>query len=222
MRFAIPVIALVFSAVGSAFADESWPPLFRDAVAPYEGEDAEHRYDMSLSLGSGDVIFRYSYDPASETPLVIHEIRDEASEADIAESVADDEDDIWCDGLDERVLGDVELSSETDETATYTFTPTVPDSADDFERQVAERSIGTVVIDKANRQIVSFNYHLPQSFKPVFIARIHSFDMAGTCEVAPSGRRYLSELTMSFDVSAMGQRQSESSIQRVENVEWVR
>ena len=56
----------------------------------------------------------------------------------------------------------------------------------------------------------------------MIIARVHTFDMFGTCEVGPSGRPYLSELTMAFDVSAMGQRQSESSIQRVENVEVAR
>ena len=222
MRLVLPVIALAISAAGSAFADESWPALFRDAVGPYQGEETPHSFDMSVTRGSGDVLFRYSYDPSSATPVTIHEQTDQISEADLLESVSDDAGDIWCDGMEDRVRGDVELAAESDTTATFTFTPTTPEDAEDFERQIAERSIGTVVVDKETRQLVSFQYHLPESFKPMIIARVHTFDMFGTCEAGPSGRPYLSELTMAFDVSAMGQRQSESSIQRVENVEVVR
>tara|TARA_X000000950_G_scaffold243510_2_gene298844 strand:+ start:186780 stop:187472 length:693 start_codon:yes stop_codon:yes gene_type:complete len=218
----VTALASAVACSGVAQADESWPDLFREAVGDFDGQDEAHRYDMSVVSGDGDMLFRYSFDPMQATPLQIEERSEEISEEDILEGLSDDEGDIWCDGMQEQVLGNVALVSEDEATATFTYTPTTRPDADSMERQVVERTVATAVVDKATRQISSFSYHLPQSFKPIIVARVHTFDLNGTCVAGPSGRRFISEMTVSIDISAMGSRHTETTIQRVENVEAVR
>jgi hypothetical protein len=216
---AASVAILMISGLNTAQADEGWPELFRTAVADFDGENQPHSYEMTVTRSTGDVLYSYAFDPSEDEPIQISDRSDDISEADLRQSLVEEDGDIWCDGMAERVLGDVELVSEDAETATFSFTPTAPPDADDMERRVIERTTGTMVIDKQSEQIRSFSYHLQESFKPVIVARVHAFDLQGACVASASGRAYLSELTIAIDVSAMGMRQTETTIQRVENVE---
>ena len=63
---------------------------------------------------------------------------------------------------------------------------------------------------------VDFSYTLLKPFKPVIVAKVHSFELKANCEPAPNGRPYFRTLTIDVDVSALGKRQQQTNVQKTE------
>lgn len=192
-----------------------WPDLFAKAVAAKPDLKQVFSYETSNIDGEGKENFRYRFDP-DQTPrfevLSASEDMNEKRQAERLKRLEEEGDDIWCDDMADRVKGDVRTVKETPKAVTYAFTPTDPE-ADDMERKMIERTQATVTVDRATQTITDFTFTLLEPFKPIFIARVHSFDLKAECEPAPNGRPYFKTLTIDVDVSAMGKRQQQTNVQ---------
>jgi len=103
---------------------------------------------------------------------------------------------IWCRDFAENIpLNSVPLS-QTDTTITYEF---VPVATDEDDAKIMPNLIGLVTVTKIDPAIVDFRMYAPQSFKPMWLARIDQFDMHAQCERVPDGRTYITSLN--FEIS---------------------
>ena len=195
-----------------------WPDLFAKAVAAKPNQTETFSYETVNVDGEGKELFRYRFDPQKSPRFEIVSASEEGNEKRRAERMKrleEEGDDIWCDDMADRVKGDVRTVKETPKAVTYAFTPTDPD-ADDMERKMIERTEATVTVDRATQTITDFTYTLLEPFKPVFVARVHSFDLKAKCVPAPNGRPYFKTLTIDVDVSALGKRQQQKNTQTTE------
>lgn len=192
-----------------------WPDLFAKAVTAKPDQTEVFSYETSNVDGEGKELFRYRFTPEKFPRFEIvsaSEESDEKRRSERLKRLEEEGDDIWCDDMADRVKGSVRTVKETPTSVTYAFTPTDPD-ADDMERKMIERTEATITVDRATETITDFTYTLLEPFKPVFVAKVHSFELMAKCEPAPNGRPYFKSLTIDVDVSALGKRQQQTNVQ---------
>ena len=212
--------ALVLSIIALALPSHArdWPDLFAKAVAAKPGQTEVFSYETANIDGEGKESFRYRFDP-DKTPrfevLSAGGEFDEKRREERLKQLEEEGGDIWCDDMADRVKGDVRTISETPDAVTFAFTPTDPE-ADDTERKMIERTEATITVDRATQTITDFSYTLLKPFKPVIVAKVHSFELKANCEPAPNGRPYFRTLTIDVDVSALGKRQQQTNVQKTE------
>ena len=118
--------------------------------------------------------------------------------------------DIWCADFAEMVPDTAELTSETETSAIYAFTPQPEADADSTEKKMMKKLDGTVTLDKSDGSVLAFNMVLPAPYKPAFVAKINAFEMDATCARAPDGRTFVQSFNFAIEGSAMMQNFNES------------
>lgn len=110
--------------------------------------------------------------------------------------------DIWCQSFAENIPANATRVSETNETASYAFTP-VP-GKDAGQMAAAYKYLqGKATIEKKTGEIVAFDLTSPKPFKPMPVAKVDQFRMNVTCAPAPDGRTYIETISMNLAGSAM-------------------
>lgn len=124
--------------------------------------------------------------------------------------------DIWCSQFLEAVPDDAERTAETPEAVTYSFTPQPDEDADDTERKLFRKLVGTLVVSPDTLTITSYRMYLPAPTKPHFLAKIETFEMQAVCTPAENGNSYFTSFDLHIAGSAMGQdfEQSDSRLLR--------
>ncbi|KCZ52141.1 hypothetical protein [Hyphomonas pacifica] len=213
----LTALALISLAPMPALAD----PL-QDALAASQDGPL---YTFDLTYRDSDIEALIQVDPSrpeGERLLVLSPDKSEWSE-DLTKRIEDmqasTDGDIWCHNLAEHIPDDARLVSETDKTATYTFTPLPAEDADKNEKKVTKHLTGSVVVDKIDPAILSFRMASDKPFKPVAVAKIDDFDMQIACARAPDGRTHIARMDISLSGSAMMQAFSQSDHQAISNLQ---
>lgn len=220
MRVSKFIIGVTLTGAMSAFPSHAaeWPELFAKAVAAKADQTEVFSYETVNTDGEGEERFRYQFSPAKTPRFQIVSANEDMKEKrrnELLEQLEDEGDDIWCDDMADRVKGNVRTVKETPQAVTFAFTPTDPD-AEDMERKMIERTEATITVDRATQTITDFTYTLLEPFKPIVIAKVHSFELKAKCVPAPNGRPYFKTLTIDVDVSALGKRQQQRNLQTTE------
>ena len=212
----------------TAIADPSWPDLFKEAAIPNQtAELVSMSYDVKAIQDDGEEKYTLKYKieiPEATSPSVtVHEFPEGIDESDkkelLAELNEDIDGDIWCDDHKDNVGGPVTLVSEDDNEAIYTF-PANPETAEDkVERKMLERSVVTITIDKAKKEVSKFHYELQKPFKPAVIAKINEFTMEGSCTSHEFGRPVISDVIVTIAGKAMGQSFNQNTFQTFSGIQ---
>ena len=217
---AIPFFALALLPMSASASD--WPELFSDAVSGPAGPVTLYSYEASSRDVTGDEVMRYRFTPGAtpEFEFISLSKKFERNKDDLLIELEGEDDDIWCDDVAHKVAGDVRQVAEDEDTVTFAFQPTDP-LADEDEAALLEKSVARVTVNKASRQISDVVYELTEPFKPAVVAKINAFKLEGSCVAAPSGRPYFQQLTVSMDLSTLGEREWDVTVQTVENLQEV-
>ena len=213
-------VLIYITILSSQACAEDMPAVLRAALdAPRNGPF--YAYDMTYD--DGNVIAMGTIDaslPEGER-VIVHSPPEKEWPDGFAEGLkeidAEADGDIWCADIEESVPAEVSLLDEDMSQAIYIFTPIAGPDADRSERKLMRHLTATITVAKQDPAILAFHMWAEDSFKPMFLARINSFDMAIECTRAPDGRTYTKEMKFSITGSAMG-----SSFDETENISITR
>ena len=200
--------ALAGTPLEEALAASQDGPLYSFEIA-FRNEDTDARIAVDPSRPEGERVTVLS--PAEED-------WSEAFAARVAEMQANTTGDIWCRKLAENIPDEVQLASETDTTATYTFTPKPGEEPNRMDKAYKHLT-GTVVVDKVDPAILHFSMVADKPFKPMPVAKIRSFEMKVDCTRAPDGRTHVSTVDVNLSGSAMMQSFSQADHQKISNLQ---
>ncbi len=191
----------------AAAADTSMPDLLRKALTP-ANISSVYAFEFTDTLtGGGAGIVRGRIDPTrseGDRVTIIEATGDETDLRKIDKRYEENADgDIWCDqlaGVDGRI---------TDRGAqagghVFAFTPKARAEASGDERKLYKQLAAEVTVDPATAIIKSYTARLPKPWKPNVLAKISHMNMTGRCMIAPNGRAYQAEMTMTLRGSAVG------------------
>lgn len=122
---------------------------------------------------------------------------------------------IWCSDFLANVPADAERAARNGSSVTYTFTPLPDADAENEEKKLFRKLVGTLVVDSETEVIESYQMHLPAPMKPHFMARITTFDMFVRCAPAGNGNSYSDYFTFDLSGSALGNDFAQSEERRV-------
>lgn len=105
---------------------------------------------------------------------------------------------VWCGTIADSIPSDAVVLRETPETVTYSYVP-IPDEDDKLMKRAAEYLQGTVTIRRNDPVVLSYSIIAPETFKPVVVAKIESFNMSVVCQPTSIGETAIE--TIAFDVS---------------------
>ncbi len=187
-------LSLVFALAGApAAADETWPAPLEAALA--DRSDGQI-YSYDLRFESPQVAANGRVDPSrpkGERVTVAAPAKEDWPDGfeRVIERIDDEADgDIWCASLSEQVPDDVELLTEDDQTAVYTFTPAPPPEAQDRDAKLFKNLVAELTVSKTESDVLGLRMIAPKAFKPSIAARIREFELSITCAPGPDGRRY--------------------------------
>ena len=133
----------------------------------------------------------------------------------LADMEAGTDGDIWCVDFADTVPTNAAKTGETENSATYAFTPLPEADSDGMEKKLMKKIKAEIILDKSDGAVLGFKMHLPKPFKPAFIAKINVFDMQVSCARAPDGRTYVQDFSMAVSGSAMMQKFDESMSRQI-------
>ena len=122
--------------------------------------------------------------------------------------------DIWCTSFAENIPADARRVSETDTTATYTFTP-LPGKSDGQMGKAFKFLDGKVEVDKESASILSFEMVAPKPFKPMMVAKVDRFSMKVACTKSPDGRTHMASMNMDLLGKAMMQDLKQTETRKI-------
>ncbi len=128
----------------------------------------------------------------------------------LKEMEAETDGDIWCADFADLVPENAVLQSQTEEQATYAFTPQPDADADSNERKMMKKLKGQITLDKSDGAVLAYSMSAPKPFKPAMVAKINQFAMDVACTRAPDGRTYVQDFSLNIKGSAMMQSFEES------------
>lgn len=219
-RFVFSILVATGFISSTATADPNWPDAFRAAVTPTD-TSTTYSYEQVSRDKDETLLTHFAYDGRKPDGVraSIVSLSEDAEEyrEEILTSLNEDDGDIWCDDFADAVKSDVKLTSEDATSLTYTFTPTDPD-ADDMQRKVVEKTVATVKVSKETGFVTEIRYKLEKPYKPVFVAKVSEMEVSGVCDVSAIGRPYIKRTEFKIDLSFMGNRQQDHSIETVEKL----
>lgn len=130
------------------------------------------------------------------------------------------EGDIWCSGFTENIPANAKRTSETAQTATFSFTP-LPGKDDGQMGEAFKHLNGTAVIDKATGGILSYEMTSPKAFKPAAVAKVDRFSLKVACKAAPDGRTHIERFTLDLKGSALMKPFEQSETRLVSNLKAI-
>ncbi|MBA3069430.1 MAG: hypothetical protein FP825_13240 [Hyphomonas sp.] len=125
--------------------------------------------------------------------------------------------DIWCSNFAENIPADAKRVSETQASATYSFTP-LPGKADAQSASAYKFLNGSATIDKATGAILAYEMASPKAFKPMAVAKIDKLTMKVACKPLPDGRTYIDSFTFDLKGSAMMQSINQKEFRKISNL----
>ncbi len=217
----IPLLALSSACVFGqiANADASWPELFKEAAIPKaDVTPLSVSYVTEITqIGDGDwgkLTYKTKSHPQTGITIDVETYPNKGDKEDIISELSSDEDaDIWCDDYQDIVGGPVELESETDAYAIYSFAANAETAEDKQEKKILSKTKVTVIVDKQLKEVTSFNYVLTEPVKPMMIAKINTFDLEGRCTSHDNGRPIVTQISTKVSGKAMGQSFDQDSLQ---------
>lgn len=207
----------------SAKADPTWPQLFKEAALPKnDATPAKVSYQSEIIQVDdqewGKLVYQIENSAETGIKLSIETFPTEGDQADIEEELNEDQDgEIWCDDYNEIIGGPVELVSETDSEAIFSFNANANSTSDKNQKKILEKTRITVNIDKALKEITKFNYTLTEPVKPMMVAKVNSFELQGTCLSHPNGRPIVTQIATQMSGQAMGKSFGQNSLQTFSN-----
>lgn len=221
------VVCLSFVLVsGPALAQSKGPPALVAKALSLRTEPTQYAYDFSITeTGTRKMQIEGRIDPSKPAGQRVEITKVEGEDVDIEEldeRMEDGEDgDIWCDSMLAHVEGPFTEQAGNRGLRKYAFTPKGSPDAEKQERDLFKRLDATAHINEANGQLDSFNAVLTKSWKPNIMAKINTFEMSGTCALAPNGRAYTKEVSTNIIGSALSQSFSSSSTYAISNLKPV-
>lgn len=219
MRLAVLTLLLAGTAALPAAADAL---LDKAKAAPKDGpvyafdldyNDGTDKFSLSIdpSKPEGQRVTRITPDPKTLTG-------DAAKTAERLKTRTKGK--IMCSEFAANIPASAKRTSETAETATYSFTP-LPGPEDGDMAKAYKHLNGKAVIDKTTGAILSFEMTSPKAFKPMAVAKVDRMSMKVACKAAPDGRTHID--TFSFDMagSAMMQAFEQTETRKVSNLRQV-
>jgi len=170
-----------------------------------------YRYDVDYK--TDELVSRFSVDPTQPSGLRIDVSSPPQSEwtadfaIELSEMDAEADSRIWCSDFSENIPLNVTPISQTDTTITYEF---VPVATDEDDAKIMPNLIGLVTVTKIDPAIVEYRMYAPQSFKPMWLARIDNFDLHAKCEQLADGRSHIASMTVDISGKAGFQPFSEN------------
>ncbi len=207
-----------------ANADPSWPDLFREAALPKTSSvPSLVSYDVEIIQKEDDEWGKLKYNvesrPETDIQITVDSYPTKAKQDEVKNDLlAKEELDIWCDNHDSVVGGNVELVSETETEAQFSFPVNVEKYLDKREKKMMEKTVVTVTIDKDIKEVTRFEYSLTSPFKPAVVAKVTKFELMGTCKSHASGRPIVEQISISLEGKAMGQSFSQNTLQTFSDV----
>ncbi len=181
-----------------------------------------YRYDVEYQ--TDEIFSQYSVDPtlpsgqrvSVSTPPQSQWDADFAIELSEMDAEADTR--IWCSDFAQNIPLNVAPLSQTDSTITYEF---IPVATDEDDAKIMPNLIGLVTVTKNDPAIVEYRMYAPQSFKPMWLAKIEIFDMHAHCKRLPDGRTYVESLKVDISGKAGFQEFSENESWKVSSMQPV-
>lgn len=217
-----PVLGIV-ALSPPAFADASWPALFRKAAQAAEA--------------AGAPVYDFAMETTGDTPGVtkgrIDFTRKEGDRVTILSSQGGREPDpgkidarmeknldpeIWCDSLLSRAAGPVTDAGAAAGGREFRFTPKAGPDADKTEAKMYSQLQASAVIDEATGVVKSFRAVLPKPYKPAVVAKIEKLEIDILCDVASNGRPFMSRMTTRIAGSAVGRSFAGATVQTITNL----
>ncbi len=128
--------------------------------------------------------------------------------------------DIWCNRFTENIPADAKRTSETAQTATFSFTP-LPGKDDGQMGEAYKFLKGSATIDKETGGILSYEMASPKAFKPAAVAKVDRFSMKVACKAAPDGRTHIDSLALDLKGSALMKPFEQKEIRQVSNLKAI-
>ncbi len=215
-----PLLALSSACVfvQAANADATWPELFKQAATPKaDFAPLNVSYVTEITqIGDedwGKLTYKTNNSPQTGIVIDVDTYPNKGDKEDIVSELSSDEDaDIWCDDYQDIVGGPVELVSETDAHAIYSFAANAETADDKQEKKILSKTKVTVTVDKQLKEITSFNYMLTEPVKPMMIAKINTFQLEGHCASHDIGRPIVTQISTKVSGKAMGQSFDQDSL----------
>ncbi|MFC7291175.1 hypothetical protein [Hirschia litorea] len=207
----------------SANADPTWPHLFKEAALPKsDATPAKVSYQSEIIQVDdeewGKLVYQIENSAETGIKVRVETFPTEGDQADIEEELNEDQDgEIWCDDYNEIIGGPVELVSETDSEAIFSFNANADSAEDKQERKILGKTRITVNVDKSLKEITQFKYELTESVKPMMVAKIDTFELVGTCASHENGRPIVTKVATKITGRAMGQSFGQNSLQTFKN-----
>lgn len=181
-------------------------------------------YVFNVSVNDGETDFKLTVDPSKPegkrvtkiTPAPASLKGDAAKRAEALETRTGG--DIWCSRFMENIPANAKRTTETDTTATFSFTP-LPGKNDGRMGDAYKYLNGTVLIDKANGNVLRYEMTSPKPFKPAAVAKVDRFNFKVTCKPSPDGRTHIETLDLDLKGSAMMQAFEQKESRRVSNLQ---
>jgi len=181
-----------------------------------------YRYEVDYQ--TNDIVSQYSVDPTQSSGLRVSVAYPPESEwtsdfaIELSEMDAEADTRIWCTEFSENIPLNVLPISQTDSTITYEF---VPVATDEDDAKVMPHLIGLVTVTKNDPAIVAYRMYAPQSFKPMWLARIDKFDMRVQCERLPDGRTHVASIDIDISGKAAMQAFAQNESWKVSSMQPV-
>lgn len=204
----------------SAAAQTAGSALLSQAIAATGAAKVDYAFDYELD--NAETNWRARYDPGATPHLrLVTPAREQLNgdERRTFDRMAEDFEGVsWCASENMGRIANVRLLREDEASATYSFQPTRESIRSPQARQYADRMRGEVTLLKATPDIARVRLFIPESFSPMPLVQISSFELAITCQTAPNGRRYAAEAVTHLRGNAFGQALDERSVQRARNL----
>jgi len=125
--------------------------------------------------------------------------------------------DIWCSSFAANIPADAKRTSETGQTATFSFKP-LPGEQKGQAASAYKFLDATAVIDKATGGILSYEMAAPKAFKPAPVAKVDRLILKVACKPLPDGRTHITSFAFDLKGSAMMKSLDQMETRRITNV----
>jgi hypothetical protein len=183
-------------------------------------------YTFDMDVRDGPDAFKMTVDPSQPegqrvtrlTPALASLKGDAAKKAERLQQRT--EGDIWCSSFAENIPATAKRTSETANTATFSFTP-LPGKDDGQMGDAFKHLNATAIIDKTTGAILSYEMSSPKAFKPAAVAKIDRFSMKVACKAAPDGRTHVETFSLDLKGSALMKPFEQTETRRVSNLKAI-
>lgn len=182
------------------------------------------QFAFEMTYRDNDVHAHAFFDPGKDSGARLDVLRPTPSEWSndfkemLREFDANPYEEFWCTDFLELVGPDVHPVMQDGNHITFAFTPHPGPDDDSDDRKFLSEMIAHLTVDQTSGAIQKFEMRNRRPFKPMFIAKIKSFQMQAQCKIAPDGRYYVSDLTTDLSAKIALKKVEEHEQRRIYNL----